>query len=212
MSGPLGRLTSSGSLPTGESFVYSMYVQRDDAGNIAIAELIAAADAWQNALKTGGTPLVAAYNTTTIWSLIQCDLIDISSGHTTERGFGTVAMAGTGSGSINPLPPGVAVAVTIRSTAAGPTGRGRFYLPAPNSGQLSATGRLSTAALATFSGALANACTALAGLTNPITPCVYSRTHRLVHPGAKGDVGDVFDSMRTRRDKLIESRSPIFSS
>jgi hypothetical protein len=211
MAGTLGRLTSGGSLPSGESFIYAFYVQRDDAGSMSIADLVAAADAWQNALKTGGTPIVTVYHPGTVWSLIQADLIDISSGHATERGFGTVSMLGTASSGVAPLPPGVSVAVTIRSTTAGPTGRGRFYLPAPNTGTCSPTGRLSTAALATISGAIANGCTALAGLTNAMTPCVYSRTHRLVHPGSKGDVGDVFDSMRTRRDKLVESRSPVFS-
>lgn len=210
MPGPLGRFTSSGSLPSGESFIYQMYVQRNDAGNMTIADLVAAADAWQNALKTSGTPLVSAYSPTTVWSLIQADLVDVSSGHSTERGFGTVSMLGTASGGVNPLPPGVAVAVTLRSTVAGPTGRGRFYLPPPNVGQVSTTGRLSTAGLAQLAGALANAFTALAGLTNPIEACIYSRTHRLVHPAIKGDVGDVFDSMRTRRDKLIEARSPVF--
>ena len=211
MPGPLARLTSGGTLPSGEAFAYSFYIQRDDAGNMSVADAAAAADAWQNALKTGGTPLPGVYNTTTVWSLMTADLVDVATGKVMERGFGTVSMAGTIVPTTPPLPPGVAVAVTIRSSTAGPTGRGRFYLPSPTTGTCSATGRLTTAAFNTITGAIANGFTALAGLTNPVTPCVYSRTHRLVHPGLKGDVGDVFDSMRTRRDKLIEARQPVFS-
>lgn len=211
MPGTLGRLRSSGSLPSGEIFVYSMYVQRDDATPMSIAELAAAADAWQNALKTGGTPLTPIYSTNTIWSTMVADLIDVLDGKVTERAFGTVTMAGTATGGIPPLPPGVAVAVTLRSATAGPTGRGRFYLPPPTNAQVSTLGRMTPTTLSTYSGALANAFTVLNGLTNPIIPCIYSRTHRVVHPCISGDVGDVYDSMRTRRDKLVEARNPVFS-
>lgn len=210
MPGPLGRISSGGTLPSGEAFVYAFYIQRDDAGNMSIADVVAAADAWQNAIKTGGTPIIGVYNTTTVWSLCIADLVDVATGKVTERGFGTVTMAGSTVPTTPPLPPGVAIAVTIRSSTAGPTGRGRFYLPSPSTATCSAQGRLTTAAFNTISGAVANGFTALAGLTNSVTPCVYSRTHRVVHPGLKGDVGDVFDSMRTRRDKLIEARQPVF--
>jgi len=208
----LGRLTSRGSLPSGESFQYSMYVSRDDAQTISAGQMVQCADAWQNALKSGGTPLPPLYNASTIWSAIVADTVDVATGKVVDRSFGTVQMLGTGSGSTAILPPGVAVAVTLRTILPGPTGRGRFFLPPPLVTAVSTTGRLTPAALTTISGALANAVTAIGGLAAPISPAVYSIKHRSFQPCSRGDVGDVFDSQRSRRDKLVEARNPIFTS
>lgn len=49
----------------------------------------------------------------------------------------------TGSGSVVGHPPQVALAVTLQSNQAGPTGRGRFYLPTPSGTTLSGDLRLS---------------------------------------------------------------------
>lgn len=208
----LGRLTSKGSLPSGESFQYAFYVCRDDALAISAGEMVTIADAWQNALKSGGTPLPPLYGPQTIWSALVGDTIDVATGKVVDRSFGTVAMAGTGSGSAACLPPGVAVAVTLRTILPGPTGRGRFFLPPPLAASASATGRVVAASMTTFSGALANAFTALAGLSSPVSAAVYSVKHRSFQPCSRGDFGDVYDSQRSRRDKLVESRLPIFTS
>jgi hypothetical protein len=205
-------LTSKGSLPSGETFQYSFYVVRDDLQNLSAGEMVLVADAWQNALKSGGTPLPPLYGPATIWSAIVADTIDAATGKVVDRAFGTVQMAGTGSGAVSALPPGVAIAVTLRTILPGPTGRGRFYLPPPLSSAAGATGRLTPAAMTTVAGALANAFTNLAGLASPVGAAVYSIKNRSAQPCSRGDVGDVFDSQRSRRDKLVEARSPVFTS
>lgn len=82
-------------------------------------------------------------------------------------------------------------------------GRGRFYLP-PLAVSTVADGRLSSTAQGTVSSAVEAFLTSLGGAS--LTPVVRGRSTHTSTPITRYDVGDVFDTQRRRRDKLIETR------
>jgi hypothetical protein len=209
--GLVGRIRFPGSLPSGEIFQYAFHVVHADASPMGLSDVVAAANAFQNALKTGGTPITSLYSPSTVWALPICEVLASGSNHVEARGFGTVSMVGTAAGGSTVLPPGVAIAVTLRTHGSGPKFRGRFYLPPPYTTAVGTTGRMTSAAFTTLTSALANAFTVLNGLSPSVLPAIYHRTDHTVDPCQRGDVGDVFDSQRTRRDKLIEARNSLFS-
>lgn len=103
------------------------------------------------------------------------------------------------------LPPQVAICVTLRTSLAGSRNTGRFYLPGPAVTQIDANGRLLpadvlaiiTALKAAFDAGIAAGWTAVN---------VYSKSQHLVIPVVSLDCGDVLDTQRSRRDKLVEAR------
>jgi hypothetical protein len=210
MTSILARLQSSGTTVSGELFQYRFHLTSVSGVEFTLAQAVACAHAWQNSLKTGASPLVPLYGPATTWNPIQVDMLDPGTGKTTERGYDTVSMAGTGSSVAASLPPSVAVCVTLRSNEAGPRGRGRFYLPAPLASAASSAGRMTSATLTSFSAALANAFTFLDAVSPDIVPAIYSKAHNSIFASTRADVGDVFDSQRPRRDKLVEARSPLY--
>lgn len=110
-----------------------------------------------------------------------------------------------GQSSAPNFPPQVALAVTLRTAVRrGLASRGRFYIPAPgrlvqSDGRISAADATSTASAAT---ALLNGLnTALPGWD----PCVASRTREGdLRPVTHVSVGRVYDTIRTRRNGLLE--------
>jgi hypothetical protein len=109
------------------------------------------------------------------------------------------------SGNIG-LPPEVAEVVSVRTPTAGPSNRGRFYLPALTWDSLAADSTiLSTyrstivnAYQAYFNGVFADAGFHLA---------VYSRLHRSTTESFQIDMGNIFDVQRRRRRSLVEART-----
>lgn len=207
----LAKITFSGRLPAGELFQYGLWVKHSDDSAITAAQAAAAGNAFQAELLTGTTPLAAQYTPSTVFNPPVGRTIDPSNGRTLDTAFGTDTHPGTASGTVFALPPGVAVCVTLRGNTGVKPIRGRFYLPAPYSGSLQGNGRMSSAAHVVFAGALANALDALESGTPFPQAVIYSPTHRAFYEVTRADVGDVFDSMRTRRDKLVEARSTILS-
>jgi hypothetical protein len=103
------------------------------------------------------------------------------------------------------LPPQTAVCVTLRPVSG--TRTGRFYLPPTPIGESTNSGKMAT----TFRDALATKLqtffqTSLGAASAPARVGIYSRKfHSFV--GAEAlDIGDVFDSQRRRRNKILESR------
>lgn len=209
MPGPLGKMVFSGQLPSGEVFQYGLHVMHPDSSDLTITEVSTHADTFQNALFTSGTPIGGVYTPQTTWNPPVALIINPSNGQFTEKSFGSSTRAGTASGTVFALPPGVAVCVTLRGNTGAKPIRGRFYLPPPYSGSLQNNGRMSSAAHTTMTGALADAFAALSSGSPSVRPAIYSTTTREFFEAVKGDLGDVFDSMRSRRDKLVEARSSV---
>lgn len=116
----------------------------------------------------------------------------------------------TGSQNYVPLPPQLCLVVSLRTGISGPGYRGRFSLPAPHANTLSPTsGKIAS----TQHGYL------LAGLNTAFDNfTTSSRFPEIVSRGENGaitrvtavtylELGDVFDTMRTRRNKVAEVRT-----
>lgn len=106
------------------------------------------------------------------------------------------------------LPPQVAVAASFYSNVPGPTGRGRMFLggftPVINDDQ----GRVTRAATNTLATGMQTFLRALGGggPEGGDEPVIFSRRNQSVAAIVEVRVGDVFDTMRSRRTSLVESK------
>lgn len=135
----------------------------------------------------------------------------ISQTDTFQRDF-TQPLAG---GATTMVPPQIAIAATFRTAAArGLAARGRIYLPPVGASALTAEGRLLQPTCQDLANSVSSLLTDLSdwsGLDNIFDPgkvCVMSK----VRLGAtrrvnRVDVGDLFDTIRSRRSSLEEHRS-----
>jgi hypothetical protein len=153
------------------------------------------------ALWTGGiasliSDEVVATRSTTI-------SLDQPTGKQLNRTDATIDLPGTSTAG---LPYQLSICVSLSTVVATREGRGRFYLP-PFTAATIAAARLSTAAQTTVQTSVNAMFAALTGAST--TPVIYGRTSFLALQITGGSVGDVFDTQRRRRNKLIESRVPL---
>jgi hypothetical protein len=105
--------------------------------------------------------------------------------------------------SSGPLPPQLAVCVSLKTAVNTRRGRGRFYLPGLCKGGINSTnGRIGTGTMSTIVDAVANYQTALNALGVGLG--VNSRADSVVRPVTSARIGNVLDTIRRRRDHLVE--------
>jgi len=114
----------------------------------------------------------------------------------------TITQAGTN--SLQPLPPQIAVCVSLLTGFAGARNRGRFYMPGPANDILTTTGRYPTADATELADGIQDGFQSL--LSDGFTPVVRSN----VGAGAETvinaiRVGNVFDTQRRRRNQIAET-------
>lgn len=102
------------------------------------------------------------------------------------------------------LPFQVSPVVSLRTAQANRGGRGRFYAPSP-AVDTQAGGRMTTASQTNLADSAAAMMSALTGAA--LTPVLLNRTSMATTPLTSLDVGDVLDTQRRRRNKLIEART-----
>jgi hypothetical protein len=187
---------------TGEQWSMTLHTQKA-GGTLAAAQTAwaaAAAVLWNG---TGGTDSIGQYikSTTTLTTASTAEL-DALTGKQLGRIESALALAGSSAGET--LPPQLSVVCSCRSSLATRSGRGRFYLP-PFTASVVTAGRLSAAALTVVS----LACQKMLQSLNTATyvPCIYHRSSKTHDNIVTIDVGDVYDTQRRRRNKLIETRS-----
>lgn len=182
---------------------------------------ISPGESWSFTLHTEGTASLEAANTAwhdavvALWTgqldaLVSPD-ITVTEVSTAELGLDTgmqltrviddVSLPGVATGAM--LPFQCAAAVSFRTQFATRWGRGRLYLP-PLSADVLSAGRLSASAQGTILAAMQAAFTALQG--DGLNPVIWSRTKLTTYPIVSIDVGDVIDTQRRRRNKLVEER------
>lgn len=196
------RHTAVGTLIDGEQFTFSLHTQKAAGDFIAAHTSFAAAVAllWDG-VATPADSIKQLYPVaTTVDELVTSEL-DPLSGHNVHQARSAPALAGTGSGAA--LPPQTAICVSLRTALPTRAGRGRFFLPAPIV-TVSSAGRISATAQGQVLAAVAGMLTAMQG--DAFIPVVLHRDDMTSDDITSVDVGDVFDTIRRRRDKLVEAR------
>lgn len=191
--------TTPVSLPSGEVADFSNWFTAADLGTAQTATVA------RDGSLAANTTYKALFSSTTAFGQCKISQIDQVTGEViTSASGGTAYAGGAGTGA---LPPQIAICVSLNTEFLVRTGRGRFYLPAPVTGTITATGRLVPANVATVVAAWRSAFDAM--ITAGGTPVVYSRKLRVAGAVVAINVGDVMDTMRTRRDKLFEVRQGV---
>lgn len=190
-------------LPSGEQADFSHWME-----TALVSDGIIAANAYQASLM-GSTAWKALFSTTTQFGLPRISEVDVATGQILSTHSGTGTYAGTA--ITNALPPQLSPCVSLRTARSGASYRGRYFVPAPNVNCVDAVGRIVTARVTDILTAVSVAHAAAIGATVSGVVVIYSRTHRLTTVVNSLDVGNVWDTQRRRRDKLVEVRqtSPI---
>lgn len=112
-----------------------------------------------------------------------------------------------GGGVPNPLPPEVAVCVSLLTGAPGRSNRGRMYLPAPHANAMDGVGKMTAAAQDVFVAWAA----AFFGDVNTAarTSVLWSRKNALSRAITSVSVGNQFDVQRRRQNSTPEAFSTV---
>jgi hypothetical protein len=196
------RHEARGSLPDGEFFTFGIHSSK-------VAGVIAdAAAAWKNAVDSlwlGDNPPTDGINQFYGPSVSVDELVTTELDATTGKNLlqETQSYTGPGTGTGDNLPQEVAVCVSLRTPLPTRAGRGRFFLPSPLLTTCVAS-RLDADTADAIALAAINCLATMQVATYPAA--IYHRSTHTATLITSIDVGDVFDSMRTRRDKLREVR------
>lgn len=140
--------------------------------------------------------------TTTVYDDVYVSELATGTGAVLNTAQAPIGVAGTvASGS---LPPQCSIAVGILPVTG--TARGRFYLPPFTPATLSPTGRFSSAIQTQWADALQGFFSALGGATSPARLGIWRVGPQSFFAARGIQIGDVFDTQRRRRNKLIETR------
>lgn len=190
-----------------------MIVRYDIRGNIGGADVFQwGFHAQTDADLTAGATVVAAalpalvnglWPASIVWKSVRANEVNEASGAIIQTSE-VVVPACTPSAAL-PLPPEVALCVTIRPVNG--LIAGRLYLPSPSVNALDSNGNVLPTAQPVFADRMQTFFqTALGASSSPIRVGIYSRkNHNWVGAG-RIEVGSVFDSQRRRRNKLVEIR------
>ena len=191
------RHVMAGTTP-GEQWSCTLYTS--GSGSLASAQTawVAAVGAfWTGHLDAHVTPDVVVTELSTA-------SIDPATGGQQSRLMDDVDLPGVASGEM--LPFQCATSISWRTALATRAGRGRIYLP-PLAVSVVDTGRLSSSAATAIAGAAAQLVASLDG--DGLALILFGRTTHTQTPVTGGDVGNVIDTQRRRRNKLVEARTPV---
>lgn len=196
------RHVARGSLIDGEQFTFSIHSERAPGEvNEAHTAFAAAIALLWNGVATPADSIKQLYPAgTTVDELVTTQLAALS-GRNELQVISAPALAGTGAGAA--LPPQTAICVSLRTALPTRAGRGRFFLPAPIVAE-SSSGRLASTAQGQVLAAVTGM---LQSMQSDLYPVVIMHRDDLTTTLVTSvDVGDVFDTIRRRRDKLVEAR------
>lgn len=186
----------------GEEWSLTLHTEKA-GGTLAAAQAAWAASAAVLWNGTGATDSIGQYcKSSTTLTVASTAELDPLTGKQLGRVESALALAGSAAGET--LPPQLTIVCSMRTALATRAGRGRAYLPPFATGSVTA-GLFTAANLAVVATACQKWLQSL--VTATYAPCVYhraSKTHDLI---VTIDVGNVFDTQRRRRNKLIEART-----
>lgn len=193
----LYRHLCSGTSP-GEVWTFSLWVNSQSSLQQAHSTWdIATGALWTGALDALIAPQIVNTSLTTAE-------VDVATGRQSTKLDSAVNRPGVAAGQM--LPFQCATAVSLRTIFATRSGRGRFFLP-PLAVSVIAAGRLSVASQTAVADAVEAMMTTL--VAGGSTPVVYSRVAKAAVTVTSFDVGDVIDTQRRRRNKLVEDRVSV---
>lgn len=198
---PLYQHRYQGHCAAGDIFVFSWWSE----SSVSIDTSQSNAVQWAETLYAGpgGTDGWASMTTPAVGiDRITTGEITVATGQQQALRETTTNLVGTAAG--NAMPAEVALVVSLRTTLANRTGRGRFYLPQPAAVTLDTDGLMVATAQADLVDALTAAWAASNGAGE--NPVVYSRTARATREITSFDVGDVFDVQTRRQNSLTQQR------
>lgn len=187
----------SGTTP-GESWSFNIHTTSQ--GNLAAAQAtwVAAVNAfWTGKFDATTTSDVVATEAATA-------SLDPTTGKQVSRLANGLSLPGVATGEM--LPFQCATTVSWKTALATRAGQGRIYLPPTSVGTIE-NGRLAGWAVTAVVEAVQAMWAALN--TGGLQLVIYGRTSRTTTPVTTANVGNVIDTQRRRRNKLIEVRTPV---
>lgn len=172
----------------------------------------AAADAFSDfwdGVPSGTDAVKSLYDTATLVDDVLVDELDSANRHNVQQSITTLGLAGTNVDE--PLPPQVAVVLSETSDVPTRRGRGRMYAPPPTTSSLN-SGKMASASQAIYIAAWTNLMANLAAADGgAYTAVILNGPDKFGNPPPAPftvfhslKVGDVFDTVRNRRNKLKE--------
>jgi hypothetical protein len=191
------RYAVQGVVPIGEAMVITGGIEQglvSDAGEIATSIATAWSTAW--------SAVAGEFCTGTRWNKVSVYELDTISQPAVDVAEASLNLVGTN--STDPLPPQVAVCVTLQTGRPGRSYRGRHYLGGLPENKCEPPGKL----VATSRTAIANFYSAWMGSVNSAIDSrlcvVLSPTLNIGTPITAVSVGDIYDTQRSRRDSQVE--------
>jgi len=197
----------------GDSMVHTVWMKSDptviqERTPTQIAEKVR--DTWQKYIlggNNGSTSMTSRYSNTTIWSNVQAYQLDVD-GKATDLGEAPFPSTVKGAGTTT-LPGQVALCVTLLTGGAGRSRRGRLYLGGFGAtNMLETNGRVIAGATQAVADNIAKFYTELRNENGGdlYRPVVVSPTLGIARKITSVQVGDVWDTMRSRRKARGEAR------
>lgn len=193
----------------GELWQAHFCLAKSDNSEFTLTEARSAADAFMNGFGGGPAALMPFYGPNVTFQPMKVEELSETTGKVVNRTSGTVGATPSGSGSAAQLPHGVACAISLKGFFAGPKFRGRFFLPPPISTAVGPNGEMTAAFQNALQAAVGNGFTLMSGILGTLGIMAIQQKDLTIVPVKLGTVGNVFDSMRSRRNKLVENRKVI---
>ena len=212
----LYRLTWSGTLGSleDEVFSYTRHAVGDPFTTQGLIADSAAADVTDLLAEstTGGvafTTIKQAFPTTTQWAMLKVYTLNLATGEAdTDPDVRVLTDAGSGTG-VAVLTNQDAMAITTQNTNRDRASRNRFYLPTMIANVLDSTGHIRGTFVDDIQTQLKFENNAHLADTPSWQYCVASPSVTNAEPIARYYSGDVMDTIRRRRNKLIEARHAL---
>lgn len=197
------RIVLSGTLTASEVFAHRHHLT-STVVTTAQAIAVASAAAWAAGADAG---FLENFPNTTTWNRITA--YGLNADGSPDGDLGQVIINQMGSSTLKPLPNQCAWVVTLRTSDLSRRGRGRMFLPAPDSGHLGNAGRVLPTSVAQVATGIQTYLNTLN--TAGTTCCIRSDAAPASLPAFKPitslDMGDVLDTIRARRDAMVETRT-----
>ena len=191
------RYAVQGTVPIGEAMVITGGIEQglvSNAGEIATSIATAWTDAW--------TAVAGEFCSDTRWSKVSVYELTTISAPAVDVAEASLALEGTN--STDPLPPQVAVVVTLQTGRPGRSYRGRHYLGGLPENKCEPPGKLTSTSRTNIANFYASWMGAVNSAIDSRLCVVLSPTLNIGTPITSVSVGDIYDTQRSRRDSQVE--------